>query len=82
MNNKIRIYSRNLGAYLLANGVEIIYKMDEEGKVYLMAEVSKEVEELVEKYKADEQLHKFISSFNEIRTGISNEVRKKMFAVR
>lgn len=67
-DSKFVSYSINLGSYLKAYGIEINYGKDNQGRVFLYTDNTKEVRELVERYKHDEELHSFLKEFAVIKS--------------
>ncbi|HBI37941.1 MAG TPA: hypothetical protein DDY71_09880 [Spirochaetia bacterium] len=75
-DTKKRIYSVNLMAYLVSNGVtdyELIEDEDTPGKYYMT--VHSNISELKSTYKNDVNLHKFLSGFKFIRKEIMKRKR-------
>ena len=66
-----RIYSLNLAAYLLNHGLRYLsIEQDEDipDKKYFLFEESEQVEKLVNDYKNNQDLKKFIKSYKELKT--------------
>ncbi len=64
-----RIYSINKLAYLLSVGVKIDLKIeaDVNGRNKLYGVVEGDISDIIANYYQDEQLHKFIGAFREIK---------------
>lgn len=70
-DNNIIIYSQNLGAYLRCHKVELYYKKDAWGKVFIYTTDTESTRKLIKEYKEDEELHSFLKAFKEIKTNIA-----------
>lgn len=69
-----RIYSLNLLAYLIANGIEpILCKDKENGKIYGV--VQEDIGKKINEYKNDRDLHWFLDAYNFLRNKI-NDINK------
>lgn len=76
--NQPKIFSLNKIAYLKSKGIEEEYigKDPETGNIYYCFPVCQEVEQTLKKYKQDEELHKFISAFKNVKKEIFKRRRE------
>jgi len=76
MVDKKRIYSVNLMAYLISQGIndyDLVEDEDKPGKYYMV--VGQDISELKSTYKNDKNLHKFLNSFKFVRKEILKRKR-------
>lgn len=65
MQKNRRIYSLNIISYLAMNNIEFKLLIDNDNKVY--AVVENEISDLLEEYKSNDFLQKFLHSYQDIR---------------
>ena len=69
MNDR-KVYSLNKLAYLISAGAEVELVLDDNNKCYGIIE--EEITDLLEQYKNNIELHKFLNAYKEIRNFIKN----------
>lgn len=69
-NDKIIIYSQNLGAFLRFHGKELYYGKDGQGKAFIYTNDTETTRKLIKEYKENRKLHEFLQAYKEIRANI------------
>lgn len=64
---KMEIYSINKLAWLERYNIKISYQLDEEGKSMGVVEMTPQVQDLLLKFKQNEELHTFLSCFKVVK---------------
>lgn len=64
MNDR-KVYSLNKIAYLISAGAEVELVLDDNNKCYGLIE--NDITDLLEEYKSNKELHKFLNAYQDIR---------------
>lgn len=65
MNDR-KVYSLNKLAYLISAGCNVVLTLDDNNKCYGIIEKD-DITDLLEQYKNNKELHKFLNAYQEIR---------------
>ncbi len=63
--NERKVYSLNKIAWLISSGAEVVLVLDNNNKCYGI--IKDDITDLLEEYKKNKELHKFLNAYKKIR---------------